>query len=75
MAEPERLDPEIIRSRIRAAIQELPPESQLEALNAVSKGDVELSLGPSEDEIWVQIGDLTVILDLEECVAPVADGT
>lgn len=74
MAESERLDPEVIRLRIRAVLQELPPESQLKALDAVHKGDVELSLGPAEDEIWVQIGELTVILDLEDCLGPEPDG-
>ena len=66
----ERLDPEIIRTRIRAAIQELPADSQLQALSAVQKGQVDLSLGPTREEIWVQLGDLTVILDLADCVAP-----
>ena len=74
MAQPERLDPEIIRLRIRAALQQLPPASQMQALDAVQHGDVELTLAPTEDEIWVRIGDLTVILDPNDCLGPEPDG-
>lgn len=70
MDERERLDPDLIRARIRDAIQGLEPDTQLDALQAVQRGEVDFSIGPTDREIWVQIGDLTVILDMDDCVPP-----
>lgn len=66
-----QLDPERIRTRVLDALRDLQPsDRQLEALAAISRGEVDIEDNPVVGEILVQIGDLSVIVDRSECLSP-----
>ena len=64
-----QLDPERIRTRVLDALRDLAPsDRQLEALAAISRGEVDIEDDPVVGEILVQIGDLTVVVARDQCV-------
>lgn len=73
MTHPGQLDPERIRTCVLDALRHLEPsDRQLEALAAISRGEVDIEDDPVVGQIVVQIGDLSVVVDRSECVS--ADG-
>lgn len=69
MHDPNRIDPDRVRSKVLEALHELPGGAELEALHAVDRGDLHIELGSFSNELIVHIGDLTITVDRADCLA------
>ena len=56
------IDPERIRLRVLDALRVQPDHAHLEALKAATRGEIDIDDRPFDDEIVVQIGDVTVVI-------------
>ena len=56
------IDPERIRRRVLEALRAEPDHAHLDALKAALRGDIDIDDRPLDDEIVVQIGDVTVVI-------------
>lgn len=63
-----RFDPDLLRDRVLAALHELSAPTELEALHAIDRGEIDIEERPTEDALLVRIGDLTVVVERSACV-------
>lgn len=61
------LDPDRLRTSVLDALHALPGEVELEALHAVERGEIEIDDDPAGDELHIQIGDVTVVVERARC--------
>lgn len=73
MPRTKRFDPDLLRANVLAALHELSAPTELEALHAIDRGEIDIEERPSDDELLVRIGDLTVVVERSACVAAVED--
>ena len=57
------IDPELVRSRVLDALRVQPDDAHLAALTAVLRGEIDIDDRPHDDEIVVQIGEVTVVIN------------
>lgn len=67
MADPEAVDPVLFRAAFLAGLHDHPVDRQRLALVAIDRGEVDIDDRPEEGRIVIQIGDLTVTVDRDEC--------
>lgn len=68
MSHTTRFDPDLLRARVLAALHQLSVPTELEALHAIDRGDLDIEERPAEDALLVRIGDLTVVVERSACV-------
>ncbi len=68
-----RFDPDLLRAHVLAALHELSVPTELEALHAIDRGEIDIEERPTDDELLVRIGEVTVVVERSACVAPVED--
>ena len=68
VAESSPIDPDLVRTNVLEALRAHPTERQMQALAAVQRGEVDIEDRPLLGEIAVQIGDLTVVVDRDQCL-------
>ncbi len=68
-----KFDPDLLRDCVLDRLHEFSVPTELEALHAIDRGDIDIEEGPSEDELVVRIGEVTVVVQRSSCVAAVEE--
>ncbi len=68
-----RFDPELLRTNVLEALHQLSVPTELEALHAIDRGEIDIEERPADDELLVRIGELTVVVERSACVAAYED--
>ena len=63
-----RFDPDLLRDRVLAALHELSVPTELEALHAIDRGEIDIEERPADDALIVRIGAVTVVVERSACV-------